>query len=114
MTQMLSKMCAYDQENWPKYLPTIVMEYNASRNASTGETPFFMMFGRDFRFPEEIKNGTGIGKDTVWNRSGFSYIAKRLAEEKGLIPDMSRMLRFIIKREFHTDWLLVTWLKKLS
>ena len=78
MANMLAKLCANDQVNWPTYLNTVIIEYNAMVHASTGESPFFLMFGRDFRFPLEIKHATGIGTNYEWKSSNLSDIAERV------------------------------------
>jgi hypothetical protein len=80
MANMLAKLCANDQVNWPIYLNTVVLEYNAMVHASTGESPFFMMFGRDFRFPLEIQNNTGLDKETDWIDSKFNNIVERVSK----------------------------------
>jgi RNase H-like domain found in reverse transcriptase/Integrase zinc binding domain/Reverse transcriptase (RNA-dependent DNA polymerase) len=52
LCQMLSRYV--DQEthlNWADSLPKVTFAYNASVHATTKETPFFLMFGRQPRFP---------------------------------------------------------------
>ena len=78
LAEMLTKLCAKDQVNWPNYLRTVVMEYNAMVHCSTGESPYWMLFGRDFRFPLEIKNSVGSTIDPDWNQSRIALIAKRV------------------------------------
>jgi hypothetical protein len=64
LASMLAKYTCYDQLNWDEYVNVVTFEYNGSVHASTGETPYFMMFGR------EPIGSTDVTKDTdVWDES---------------------------------------------
>jgi hypothetical protein len=41
-------------EDWPSYLPAVVFSYNASVSRSTGYSPYFLFYGREPTFLEEI------------------------------------------------------------
>ena len=43
-----------NQRDWDEYLPYVGMAYRASVQATTGETPNMMMFGRDVRLPVDL------------------------------------------------------------
>jgi len=45
--QMLRKMLNGIQKDWPRHLPTIQLALNSRIHASTGSTPFSLMFGRE-------------------------------------------------------------------
>jgi transposase InsO family protein len=51
---MLSKFVATHQKDWPVYLPFVTFAYNSSPQASTGESPFFLLFGRDPHLPSDL------------------------------------------------------------
>ena len=44
--------------NWEEALRKVCLAYNSSVQASTGYTPFFLMFGREARLPIDIMYGT--------------------------------------------------------
>ncbi|KHJ88557.1 integrase core domain protein [Oesophagostomum dentatum] len=44
---MLSKFINIKHEDWDLFLPCVSFCYNTSINEATGETPYFLMFGRD-------------------------------------------------------------------
>uniref|UniRef100_A0A7I5EED3 RNA-directed DNA polymerase n=1 Tax=Haemonchus contortus TaxID=6289 RepID=A0A7I5EED3_HAECO len=44
---MLSKFINLKQEDWDLFVPCVTFCYNTSVHEATGETPFFLMFGRD-------------------------------------------------------------------
>jgi len=50
--------CAKDNPlDWEKHVRKVCMAYNTSVQASTGYTPFFLMFGRQARMPANVMHG---------------------------------------------------------
>ena len=45
--RMLRAFVAENQSDWDRYIPEILFAYRTATQASTRETPFFLMFGRD-------------------------------------------------------------------
>ena len=51
--------CAKDNPlDWERHVRKVCMAYNTSVQASTGYTPFFLMFGRQARIPVDVIYGT--------------------------------------------------------
>ena len=51
--------CVKDHpESWEDYVRAICMAYNTSVHATTGFTPFYLMFGRQAKLPVELMYGT--------------------------------------------------------
>jgi len=48
---------------WEDQLLKVCMAYNTSVHASTGYTPFFLMFGRQARMPIDLMYGMGNEKE---------------------------------------------------
>ena len=47
----LKKMCAEDQDNWDDYVEQVLGTYQGVLNLTTGESPFFLVYGRDGNQP---------------------------------------------------------------
>ena len=47
----LKKMCAEDQDNWDDYVEQVLGTYRGVHNLTTGESPFFLVYGRDGNQP---------------------------------------------------------------
>ena len=47
----LKKMCAEDQDNWDDYVKQVLGRYRGVPNVTTGESPFFLVYGRDGNQP---------------------------------------------------------------
>ena len=47
----LKKMCADDQDNWDDYMEQVLGTYRGVPNLTTGESPFFLVYGRDGNQP---------------------------------------------------------------
>ena len=43
----LKKMCAEDQDNWDDYIEQVLGTYRGVLNLTMGESPFFLVYGRD-------------------------------------------------------------------
>ena len=54
LASMLRGFVGQHQRDWDKYLPYIMHAYRAAPQESTGETPFFLMFGRPSRSPLDL------------------------------------------------------------
>ena len=51
---MLSMMVKEDEQGWDLLLPTLLLAYWTSHHATTGVTPFELMFGRNPCLPEDV------------------------------------------------------------
>ena len=51
---MLSHYCNDKQNNWDKYLQSVMMAYRASPQKSTGYSPYYVLFGRNIRLPIDL------------------------------------------------------------
>ena len=47
----LKKMCAEDQDNWDDYIKQVLGTYRGVPNLTTGQSPFFLVYGRDGNQP---------------------------------------------------------------
>ena len=53
-TDMLAKRVERSGRDWDTQIPYVLFAYRASLQESTGESPFFLMHGRDPRLPTEL------------------------------------------------------------
>jgi len=58
LLSMLSTTADDHPFDWEPHLWKVCMAYNSSIQASTGYTPFYLMFGREVRLPIDIMYGT--------------------------------------------------------
>ncbi len=54
LTDMLAKKVEHSRKDWDVHLPYVLFAYRASMQESTGESPFFLLYGRDPRLPSEL------------------------------------------------------------
>ena len=47
----LKKMCGEDQDNWDDYIEQVLGTYRGVPNLTTGESPFYLVYGRDGNQP---------------------------------------------------------------
>ena len=53
LANSLSHYVQESQKDWDQWIPYVVFAYNTTPHTSTGETPFFLMYGRDPEVPME-------------------------------------------------------------
>ena len=54
LTDMLAKKVEQSEKNWDNHLPFVLFAYRASLQESTGESPFYLLYGRDPRLPTTL------------------------------------------------------------
>ena len=53
LLDMLSKTAKQNGKDWDSCLPFVLLAYRTSPQTSTGESPFYLLYGRDPRLPTE-------------------------------------------------------------
>src|SRR5258705_7835912 len=53
LADMLSMYCSTAQNDWDESLPHLIFAHNSSRQDSTGFSPYFLLHGREPRYPTE-------------------------------------------------------------
>ena len=56
---MLATVVEDHHRDWESHLRATCMAYNSSIQSTTGQSPFFLMFGRKARIPVDLLYGTG-------------------------------------------------------
>lgn len=54
---LLRTLPSCKKKNWAVYLPQVVFSYNTTPHQSTGESPYFLMFGQDPQLPVDFLLG---------------------------------------------------------
>ena len=71
MKQMLWKVVSKEGRDWDRLIPYIVFAYREVPQASTGFSPFELVYGRDVRGPLEV-----LKEEWVEHRAGGDDIAQ--------------------------------------
>ena len=94
MHNLLRPLSNLQKRHWPKHLPELVFAYNCTEHASTGFSPFYLMFGRQPFLPVDLllnQNLLGCDDWVLHHRSRLEG-AYRLAQTK-LQQELSRSKR---------------------
>ena len=89
---MLGTIDPGEKKDWKKKLGPLVSAYNATRHDSTGESPYFLMFGRQPRLPIDIvldlpDNST---KDQTTYTSYITDLRERMMESHKIASKFSQ------------------------
>lgn len=58
----LSKMVAQKSADWDEYLDAVMFGLRTKKQITTQFSPFFLMFGREARYPTEVPEHYKVGK----------------------------------------------------
>ena len=58
LLKMLGTLENHQKQDWKSYVAPLVHAYNSMKQATTGQSPFFLMFGREPRLPIDLMFGT--------------------------------------------------------
>jgi hypothetical protein len=75
LLSMLSHYVDVDQHNWDDHLAAVTFAYNSAVHASTQETPFFLVFGRDSKMPHDL---TQVNMHLL-NESAQDYVERLIS-----------------------------------
>ena len=79
---MLGTLTPEQKKDWKSHVPALAHAYNCTRNAATGFSPYFLLFGREPRLPVDVEFGpqnsfTELVLDNI-NELTYIYIISRV------------------------------------
>ena len=83
---MLGTLTPEQKKDWKSHVPALVHAYNCTRNAATGFSPYFLLFGREPRLPVDVEFGL--------QRAG----QKGSPGESNYISQLKRRLQFAYRK----------------
>ena len=86
---MLGILTPEQKKDWKSHVPALVHTYNCTRNAATGFSPYFLLFGRKPRLPVDVEFGLQRGGQ------------KGSPGESNYISQLRRRLKFAHKKARH-------------
>ena len=92
LKQMLRKVIAEDGRDWDEMLPYVLYAFREVPQASTGFTPFELLYGRDVRGPLDVIKG-GWTKENEEENDILTYVQRvydRLESAKDIVHDNMR------------------------
>ena len=80
LLNMLGTLTPEQKKNWKSHAPALVHAYNCTRNAATGFSPYFLLFGREPRLPVDVEFGLQRGgqRGSPGESSYISQLRRRL------------------------------------
>ena len=61
LLNILGTLTPEQKKDWKSHVPALVHAYNCTRNAATGFSPYFLLFGREPRLPVDVEFGIQRG-----------------------------------------------------
>eukprot|EP00742_Colponemidia_sp_Colp-10_P010829 GILJ01011943.1.p1 GENE.GILJ01011943.1~~GILJ01011943.1.p1 ORF type:complete len:1522 (-),score=171.97 GILJ01011943.1:111-4676(-) len=60
LIDMLSMFCSSNQKDWDTYLQPVLLAYRTALHPTIGDSPAFLLFGRDIQLPADVALGLRI------------------------------------------------------
>ena len=79
---LLRVLSKEQKRRWPDHLQELVFHYNSTPHATTGQSPYFLLFGREPRLPVDIYLGRAPSEDGF--TSAGDYLARHLQRLQGI------------------------------
>ena len=74
LKSMLKKMCQERPSDWDRYLSAVLFAYREVPQASTGFSPFELLYGRTVRGPMQVLKELWTDRETPETRSTYEYV----------------------------------------
>ena len=81
LIRMLTVYVNDNQTDWDEYIPFVLWAYRSSPHESTGESTFFMLYGRDPLFPIDIS----ITPTELWKKNNDEDVINQLQDARSLV-----------------------------
>ena len=114
MEDMMAHFVSEDQKDWDLHLPLLKMAVNSKKQASTGFSPFFMLYGREIPLPIDVALNTKVDKQKnpaaeelivklqeTWRRAAESLAKAKERQSKAV----NEKRREVIFKEGDKVWL---------
>ena len=74
LKNMLKKMCQERPNDWDRYLPAVLFAYREVPQASTGFSPFELLYGRTARGPMQVLKELWTQSESPEVRNTYQYV----------------------------------------
>ena len=85
---MLKNFVVQDPKGWDKYIPYLLLAYREVPQASTGFSPFELLYGRKVSVPLDILRECWSGESLT--KSGLAEYSVRMRERLELMTDIAK------------------------
>ena len=92
LLNMLETLTPEQKKDWKSHVPAMVHAYNCTKNAATGFSPCYLLFGREPRLPVDVEFGLqrGSKKGSLGESSYVSQLRRRLKFAHNKAKQMAR------------------------
>ena len=74
LKSMLQKMCQERPKNWDRYIPAVLFAFREAPQASTGFSPFELLYGRTTRGPMQALKEIWTEAETLETQNTYQYV----------------------------------------
>ena len=93
LIDMIAKSTDSEGRDWDVRLPFLLFAYRATPQASTGESPFALLYGRDCQLPTEAALNPPMERDLIALDDYKSLAVARMTEAWQLAKDKIEMAK---------------------
>ena len=100
LTDMLAKRVSPGTIEWDERLPYVLFSYRASLQSSTGESPFYLLYGRDPQLPTETALSVSVDRSIVELDDYKSQMVEKMSSAWSLARTAVKRAQKTQKRQY--------------
>lgn len=102
INDLMAKVVSDSQRDWQDRLPMIVAAYNAAHHSTTGHSPFYLVFGREYRIPLDLVLAIGETETEEDRHEYADQLRERIQDAYRLVNERLKTTTERMKRRYDT------------
>jgi hypothetical protein len=95
INNLFSKIISENQKDWQDKLPMVTAAYNAAKHEATGYSPYYLVYGREYRTPLDLTMSTA---NVSYGETVIDYVEQLQSRLKEAYTTVNQKLKTVTDR----------------